>query len=153
MTDEILSYDTNQTNLGGNLDEKIQRYSTTKNQTQRIIDNANRLVDSDKITGSVDLKSLQSFIPKELKTDRPNNTQRLGYCLIDAGTELSFSKYGQNLSHVGVAELKIGQAEKDFHAKVSDVFVRPLNDYLNGPMKNISVRIMWLGIYCIFQLV
>ena len=130
---EITTYDVN-------LEALIKRSDTTKNLTEKIISNTTSVLQpnpNERIENLV-LNTLDKTHGHKVK---PNNLELLGHCFVDASNESGYGyPYGAMLAKVGEAETKLGQQEREFVGKSSEVFLSPLKEFLGGQMKSIQVK-------------
>lgn len=122
-----------------NLEALIRRSDGTKHLTEKIVSNTTTVLQPNPNERFEDLVLTRIDKDRGHKVPKPNNLENLGHCFVDASNEIGYGyPYGAILAKVGEAETKIGEHEKDFVSKSSEVFIQPLKGFLEGQMRSIQ---------------
>lgn len=123
-----------------NIEALIKRSDATKNLTEKIVNSTTSVLQpnpNDRIENLV----LHTLDKERSHKPKPNNLELLGHTFVDASNEIGYGyPYGALLAKVGEAETRLGQQEREFVGRSSEVLLNPLKDFLGGQMKSIQVN-------------
>lgn len=121
-----------------NLEALIRRSDSTKHLTEKLVANTTTVLQPNPNERFEDLVLTRIDKDRGHKI-KPNNLELLGHCMVDASNEIGYGyPYGAILAKVGEAETKLGEQEREYVTRSSEVFLNPLKTFLEGQMKQIQ---------------
>ncbi|XP_011413114.2 endophilin-B1 isoform X3 [Magallana gigas] len=124
------------TELDAHFENLLQRADKTKAWTEKILKQTESVLQPNPNI------RMEDFVYEKLdkkKRDRVNHHEVLGHVLVDGGNDFGpGTTYGNALVKCGQAQLRIGNAEREFIQTTSNNFLQPLHNFLEGDMKTIQ---------------
>ncbi|XP_078327003.1 endophilin-B1-like isoform X2 [Crassostrea virginica] len=124
------------TELDAHFENLLQRADKTKVWTEKILKQTEGVLQPNPNI------RMEDFVYEKLdkkKRDRVNHHEVLGQVLVDGGNDFGpGTTYGNALVKCGQAQLRIGNAEREFIQTTSNDFLQPLHNFLEGDMKTIQ---------------
>ncbi|XP_061169835.1 endophilin-B1-like isoform X3 [Saccostrea echinata] len=124
------------TELDAHFENLLQRADKTKLWTEKILKQTECVLQPNPNI------RLEEFVYEKLdkkKRDRVNHHEVLGHVLVDGGNDFGpGTTYGNALVKTGQAQLRIGNAEREFIQATANNFLQPLHNFLEGDMKTIQ---------------